>query len=120
MKFKRDKADIAWSKYIRWRDSWKCQRCKKQYSTGARGLECSHFHSRRKESVRFDDDNCCALCSGCHLYLTGNPLEHVRWYYKRLGKNKFEALEVRANIYQKKDRKIAYLIAKEKLKGVKK
>jgi hypothetical protein len=54
------------------------------------------------------------------MHLGGNPLEHVRWYHKRLGKVAFDALEIRANTPVKRDRKAAYLIAKKLLEEVKK
>ncbi len=78
-----------------------CERCggQKQWQQ----LQCSHFHGRAKWSVRFDSDNCAGLCSGCHMYLTAHPLEHIRWFKGQLGETKFTLLEARASIIGKPD-----------------
>ncbi|MEA2036440.1 MAG: recombination protein NinG [Nanoarchaeota archaeon] len=118
MKIKRDKADIVFSKYIRTRDNWTCQRCGKRYPEGSQGLHCSHYHGRSKENTRFNDDNCSAICFGCHQYFTSHPLEHTEWKKIQLGEEEFDKLTLKANTYCKKDRKLAHLVAKEKLKEV--
>ena len=109
MRIKICKADRIFSFYIRSRDKWTCQRCFTTYPEGATGLHCSHYHSRKKESIRFDPENCDALCAGCHIYFGGNPLDFTLWKLKRMGKSRFDALTVRANQYQKKDRELEYL-----------
>lgn len=105
MRIKRDKADHVFSEYIRLRDS-RCVNC------GIRGmprkdglpinnLECSHFFGRRKESVRFDEDNAEALCFTCHKYLGEHPHEHHSAKLDRLGQEKYDALVLRANRLKK-------------------
>ncbi len=106
MKIQRCKADAAFSTLIRERDKWTCQKCKKQYPPKSQGLDCSHFHSRKKESVRFDPENCDSLCTFCHFHLGGNPLEYVVWKQRQLGRIRFKALSLRASLYKKKDRKM--------------
>jgi len=64
---KRTPADIAFSLCIRERDDWICNRCKKRYEPNARGLECSHYHTRGKWGVRFHSLNAESLCTGCHF-----------------------------------------------------
>tara|TARA_B100001250_G_scaffold157356_1_gene135213 strand:- start:200 stop:583 length:384 start_codon:yes stop_codon:yes gene_type:complete len=90
-------SDREWSKYIRTRDMWTCQRCSKQYDPPTSALHCSHFWSRGNWSVRFDEDNCEALCYGCHSYLGGNPVEFHKYYLEKLGQERFDALEKRKN-----------------------
>ena len=90
-------SDREWSKYIRTRDGWKCQRCKKKYSPPTSALHCSHYFSRGNWSVRFDEDNCEALCYGCHSHLGGNPHEHARYMVEKLGTKKLDELMVRKN-----------------------
>ena len=97
MRIKVDKLDILFSKYIRLRDRV-CQRC-----GGSTGLGCSHYHGRRKQSVRYDEENCMALCWGCHSYLGANPLEHTEFMIKRLGQEKFDELLHRARQIGKPD-----------------
>ena len=89
MKIKRDPLDILAANHIKLRDI-RCQRC-----GGTSGLQTAHFHSRRKRSVRYDPDNLCLLCFGCHIYLDGNPLEKVEFFRERLG-DKFDLLNSRA------------------------
>ena len=90
-------SDREWSKYIRTRDNWTCQRCSKQYDPPTSALHCSHFWSRGNWSVRFDEDNTEALCYGCHSYLGGNPVEFHKYYLEKLGQERFDALEKRRN-----------------------
>lgn len=63
----RTPADIAFSKCIRERSNWTCERCGTKYPQNATGLECSHYHTRGKWGVRFDPLNAEALCTGCHF-----------------------------------------------------
>ena len=104
-------SDREWSKYIRTRDNWTCQRCSKQYDPPTSALHCSHFWSRGNWSVRFDEDNTEALCYGCHSYLGGNPVEFHRYYLEKLGQEKFDALEQRKNAH--KSGSIKYYKSKE-------
>ena len=118
MKIKIDKADQAFSLYIRTRDDWTCQRCGKRFLKGnTGGLECSHYFGRSRENTRFDPDNCIALCTGCHSYWDSAAKEEYRNFkIKQLGEKGFDLLMVRANTYRKKDRKMALIVAREMLK----
>ena len=124
----RDRADTLFSKYIRERDGWKWKRCGRQWAPGAGGLTASHFFGRAKESVRFDPENCDALCMfPCHdewenekgvtKFKRGTwdvelPRPYRDWKIKQLGYPRFAALEVRANTIVKKDRKISLVYVK--------
>ena len=115
---KLDKADILFSRYIRRRDG-KCVRCgrKGEGDEGIKGLQASHFFSRRNESVRFDLENVDSLCPGCHRYLgTEHRDEYEKLKKKQLGEVRLDMLRIRANTYQKKDRKLQAIIWKEMLK----
>lgn len=113
---KLDKADRAFSLYIRTRDNWSCQRCFKRYPEGSQGLHCSHFYGRTRESVRFDSENCDALCFFCHKFFDEKDhVAHVEWKKKQLGEERFKALTVRANSFVRKDREMAYIVAKKLL-----
>jgi len=116
MKF--DKADTTFSKYIRYRDNWTCQRCHKRHPENSQGLHCSHYFGRAKEGTRYDPDNCDALCFGCHQEWGSNDKESYRNFkIKQLGINVFKLLEIKAFTYHKKDRKMSYIIAKLLLKN---
>lgn len=108
---RRDQADIYFSKFIRLRAKWKCEACFK--SLGEGGGEASHFWGRRNESVRYDIENVSCLCNYCHRRFTENPEDHRQWMMKKLGKDRFNALMVRATTIKKKDRKLAAIIAKK-------
>jgi len=110
-------SDSIWSKYIRTRDNWTCQRCNKKYAPPTSALHCSHFWSRGNWSVRFDFFNCQALCYGCHSYLGGNPQEHREFILNKLGQKEFDALQKRRNTPLKSGQK-KYLLSKEFRKEV--
>lgn len=117
MNIKIDPLDRLFSLYIRTRSGWNCERCKKQFSKENRGsLQTSHFHGRRKQSVRFDPENCASLCFLCHRRFTEHPLEHVEWFKKRLGK-RFDALTIRANTIGKPDRSLIKIWLDNELKN---
>lgn len=115
-----DKADKAFSEYIRTRDNWTCQRCHKKYQPPTRALHCSHFKGRRKEATRFEPLNADALCYGCHQYFTSQPDEHRNWQVQKKGLKIVEQLELLANTYKKKDRELEYIYWKKELEKLKK
>ena len=118
-KIRIDKADQAFSKWVRNRDLWRCVRCQRYDPPTEHeksSLQCSHFHGRRKESTRFAEDNCDTLCTGCHMYWGSHPEEYRAFKLKQLGEKRFNALLVLANTTQRKDRKLAFIYWNERLK----
>lgn len=111
MKIRIDKTDMIFSKFIRLRAGGICEYCGK-----LKILQCSHFHGRRKRSTRYDPDNACALCFSCHQHLGENPYEHTEFFKKRLGSERFELLNIRANMIVKVDKERAKAELKEKIK----
>lgn len=111
---KLDPADQAFSKYVRTKADWKCAVCGK-HATG-QGLHCAHFHSRRKESVRFDLENADALCANHHRYFTNNYADHKIWKVEQLGAKRYDLLELRANTPTKKDRESEKMYWRQQLK----
>lgn len=116
-----DKADQTFSLAIRLRDKC-CVSCGRSGFPNAQGfpvngLQCSHYWSRRNESTRFDEQNCDALCVSCHQKWGGDYREEYKKFkIKQLGKKRYDLLEMRHNQYQKKDRKLSLLVAKQFLK----
>lgn len=94
MKIRIDKRDQIFSKLIRLRAAWMCDRCMKFFPLG-HGLQCSHFFSRRHQATRYDPDNAAAHCFTCHMYLGENPIEFTAWIKKHLGDVRYEALQLR-------------------------
>lgn len=115
-----DPSDRDFSKYIRLK-SKKCMRCGKRGEgpDGIFGLQASHFHSRRKWTTRFDEENVDVLCIGCHRFFTEHKTEYKEWKKGQIGEKAYDLLELRANITGKKDFLAARLIWKEELKRLK-
>lgn len=127
-KIKIDPADKLWSEYLR-KLRGACEYCGK-----TEHLQCSHYHGRRKESVRFDEENCDVFCAGCHqklenekgftvgkwnLHIVRLPKKYTAWKMEQLGVVRYNALTLRANKTVKKDRKIEVIRIKELLKQLK-
>ena len=123
-------ADRLFFRFILDRDGHVCKHC----GTDGRITElvCSYFFfKRRMDSVRFDPDNCDALCKPCRRYFYGKkgrprrrvgfapqaePQDYRTWKIEQLGQQRFGALEILANTRVKRDhkmvvRKIKSLIA---------
>ncbi len=110
MRIKIDPLDKLCSQFVKLRDKW-CQRC-----GGSGGLQTSHFFGRAMKAVRWDPENVCLLCFGCHQYFHAHPLEHVEWYKARLG-DEFDLLNGRSRAtYPKPDKEGIKLYLKEKIK----
>lgn len=45
----------------------------------SRGLQCSHFHSRRYLAIRFDLRNCHAMCAGCNRRHNTDPEPYLKF-----------------------------------------
>lgn len=90
-------ADRVFSKYIRERDDWTCQKCGNKYEKGSRGLQNSHYFGRGRWTTRYDEDNCDALCHGCHRFWEKTDREAYREHMvDKLGEERYEKLTERA------------------------
>lgn len=89
------KLDKAFSLFIRQRDRWRCQRCKRKYEAGkAKGLHCSHYMGRTNKATRWDPENCDALCHGCHSYFEDRKQTAYRdWKIEKHGLSLVERVE---------------------------
>lgn len=101
------KADTLFSKFIRARDG-KCVRCDKtEY------LQNSHFWPRAISSVRYDSENCDALCYGCHYGDRINGWEYAKhgdyrdFKLNQLGEERYNALRIRAKTTMKRTEAIS-------------
>jgi hypothetical protein len=100
-----DRLDREFSLLVRIRANWKCARCGGDFSMKQEDLHCSHFHSRRNKSTRFDPQNATALCWECHWYLDHHPTAHKFWKLMQMGQERYDALARRANQIVKPDLK---------------
>lgn len=89
--------DVAFSRCVRERTNWTCERCGGQFLHNTSGLHCSHYVGRAARSTRWDPVNCFAHCYGCHSLLGSRPGEFTRWVQSRLGPEVEEALMRRGN-----------------------
>jgi hypothetical protein len=78
-------ADSAFSKCVRERADWTCEKCGKKYEKNSAGLHCSHIFSRRHRTIRWCGDNAQALCFSCHSWFGGNPADSGVWVTDLLG-----------------------------------
>jgi uncharacterized Fe-S center protein len=97
--------DREFSRLVRIRAEWTCANCGRCFEDCPEELHCSHFHHRMHKSVRFDYDNCDALCWECHQYFDLHPAEHSNWKLAQLGPARFEALREKARQIVRLDRK---------------
>lgn len=79
----RNKADEAWSKYVRARDNYTCQYC------GRSGdhVNAHHVMIREFSATRCDPDNGVTVCGmPCHTrVMHGQPDKAEAFYYRHLG-----------------------------------
>ena len=115
-RIKRSWTDQLFSDYIRERANWTCQnpKCNKKFDKKdgkqKRKLHCCHLgYGRGHVPTRWNEYNCLALCSGCHLWVDQHPfranwlmnqhftLDQIMFvkdqYRKKVKKKEFEILE---------------------------
>lgn len=119
--------DMQFSKYIRKRDGM-CvfnKKCEKAIAEEYQGdeeylkkLTNSHFYGRRKESTRFDEENCDTACRACHMYYEEHKEEYREWKMKQLGDKRFNALVLRANTAGHRDDVMQKIINAQLLKSL--
>lgn len=101
---RRDAADARFSREIRERDNFTCQRCGKQHAENSMGLHAAHMFTRRIKATRLDEDNAVTLCYGCHAYVDSHPEEKLAFFRERLGPERFDALQAKA--HARRDREL--------------
>ena len=89
---KRDKHDKAASDLVRAINKNTCQHCRQVKER----TECAHIFGRRHQATRYDLDNLLCLCHSCHRRFTENPVDFTRWLTEYMGKEKLDALMVKA------------------------
>ncbi len=93
--------DSLYSKAIKIRDDYTCQRCFNKFEPGPNpGLHLAHCFSRARQLIRCFEDNAVALCVHCHIWgkegfpaLDKNLPMKYRWFNKRLGAARFKKLK---------------------------
>ena len=108
--------DALFSRWIRKRDG-KCMRCgsKVGYNPDGEPIthQNSHYWGRRNWGVRFDPENCDTLCFYCHQQWGGDyRRDYEAFKRKQLGEISYRNLEIRKNMYCKRDRKLAMIFVR--------
>jgi 5-methylcytosine-specific restriction endonuclease McrA len=77
----RRECDKRFAFAVKQRDGWACKAC----GDHLRGVQCAHVLSRRYHAVRWSMANAVALCAGCHMKFTHDPLAWDDWVTERFG-----------------------------------
>ncbi len=87
---------IIFNRYIRERDrDLPCISCSGKL--GAK-YDAGHYYSRGAfPNLAYDPDNCHAQCVRCNQYLSGNLIDYTENLPKRIGSERFKALQERKN-----------------------
>lgn len=103
---KLDPLDTLFSQYIKLKAKGKCEYCGQVPKP--RAYHCHHgIAHRRYLNTRWEEDNCVALCMGCHNLMADIPSINVEFFKKRIGSKRYEEITVIARTYHKmtKERK---------------
>lgn len=96
---KRDRRDAEFSRAIRERDNYTCQRCGNSFLPNSRGLHSAHLvNGRGKLATRWEPDNAVSLCYGDHRWLDTHPSLKREFAIERLGLERVEELERLGNL----------------------
>ena len=119
MKISTRPTDTKFSIYIRKKHKWTCEFCGR-VCRSEDGLtiyykcEAIHYHSRRIENTRFNEDNVRCSCFTCHIRLGGATKnengEFDLWMKEKLGTKGYAQLKLSANTYKKRDDKADLII----------
>jgi 5-methylcytosine-specific restriction endonuclease McrA len=109
--------DKLFSDYIRLKSKYRCQRCFRDFSERKEIFDCSHFFTRANRVTRWMEENCAALCRGCHDYMGKNPHEHTAFFMKKLGDKYDQFVQLaKAPLKQRIDEKILRIWLKQEIK----
>ncbi len=70
--YKKNWADVWFSRYIRLRGKGQCYTCK-NFNADPMKLQCGHFVPRQYSSTRYDETNCQSQCYACNMLYNGQP-----------------------------------------------
>ena len=115
-KLSKQKADRAFSKFIRLRDSnsnglSQCITC--GTFKNWKDMDCGHFISRRFESTRYDEKNANSQCKKCNRFENGNQFEHGVKIDEKYGKGTAEKLLQKSKMICKRKQFDYEMIAQE-------
>jgi len=86
-------ADKWFSRCVRERADWTCERCGKRYTPPTQALHCAHYYSRGKWATRFEPLGAMCCCYGCHRIIDKEKAEKDRLYIEIFGSFALEILK---------------------------
>lgn len=91
---KRSTADILFSKYIRKRANYTCQKCGHTHESNSHGLHCAHVYTRGGYLLRLDERNAMALCFACHQWFDSkaSPDQRKELYLDWYGQKQWDEI----------------------------
>ena len=117
MKIKRDPLDVLFSQYMRLKAKGVCERCGRKVGYGK--LQVSHLFGRRYKALRWDEDNVSVVCFTCHMGSGGfhdSPVEHVNWFIRTRGQDRYDMLVARSrNSGKNIDKKLLEVYFKQQI-----
>ena len=95
--------DNLFSEYIRRRamkEAGGCERCGHPKSSW-KELDCAHFHTRGKYTIRWHELNSAGLCGGCHMFIDSHAAEKIAFFKARMTEHEFQKLNITAEMTSK-------------------
>ncbi len=91
------KLDNKWAEAIKFRAGFKCEYCGKREN-----LNSHHIFTRSRKATRWELNNGCCLCVGCHTFSSKfsahkTPIEFTHWLEKTRGVKWLETLQQMSN-----------------------
>jgi len=91
------KLDNKWAEAIKVRAGFRCEYCGKREN-----LNSHHIFTRSRKATRWELNNGCCLCVGCHTFSSKfsahkTPIEFTHWLEKTKGVKWLETLQQMSN-----------------------
>ncbi len=104
--------DRLFSEYIRKKSGGVCSACGTY--KGWENLQATHFITRKRKHIRWDEDNVSAQCARCHFRFHDNPHDHQKWKVEQLGEQRYANLIEKSRVLAVGEHKVT----KDKLKDL--
>ena len=93
-----NKLDKLWAEAVKIKANYRCECCGKSNVL----LNSHHIFTRSRKATRFELDNGCCLCVGCHTFSSKlsahkTPVEFTHWLEKTKGKKWLKTLQDMSN-----------------------
>lgn len=93
---KRNTTDKLFSDIMRTRANFICERCHRDFSQRKEICDVSHFITRGNKRTRWDAENVCVFCRGCHELMGKNPGIYTTFMQYKLGLENYYKLMIRS------------------------